>query len=103
MTIKDFAGLATKSTVRWRESAGSPRAGELTDFGVVHGENLRDKHIVWQDGQITDGRDEAALQHVEVRCPCADCGKPLCEHCGYCHSGCFLSADLCAPLQEVQA
>lgn len=65
MTVKQFNKLPYGTAVRWREQALSPRAGELTDKGIVSKE-YGIKAVLWEDGQVTDGRDDWALAAVEV-------------------------------------
>lgn len=42
-------------------------------------------------------RREMADDRPRPAVKCNDCGSPLCDECGECHSGCFLSADTCDP------
>ena len=66
MNVKQFHTLKAGTVVQWREWADSPRAGEITENGVVVIQDGR--HFVrWPDGQETDGRDDWALLCVEVR------------------------------------
>ena len=65
MTRKEFNALPYGSVVRWREQAKSPRAGELTDRGTVK-KQYSVKSILWEDGQVTDGRDDWRLVAVEL-------------------------------------
>lgn len=65
MTLKEFNKLPYGARLRWREQPNSPRAGELTDRGVVK-KQYGVKAIVWEDGQVTDGRDDWALVAVEL-------------------------------------
>ena len=65
MTLKDFSRLEYGTAVRWREGAKSPRAGELTDKGVVS-KQYGVKSVLWEDGQVTDGFDDWALQNIEA-------------------------------------
>lgn len=65
MTTKEFSKLKHGTPVVWREGPLSPKAGELTDTGFVVNQ-AKHQHILWSDGQMTDGRDESALSHVEV-------------------------------------
>ncbi len=63
MTGKEFSRLKYGAAVRWREGAESPRAGELTDRGIVS-KQYGVKSVLWEDGQVTDGRDDWALQNI---------------------------------------
>ena len=64
MTKKDFAKLPYGTIVRWREQPSSPRAGELTDRGSVS-RQFGVKAVLWEDGQVTDGKDDWALESIE--------------------------------------
>ena len=65
VTPKVFQELKAGTRVQWREGSKSPRAGEITEFGIVEVSGSR--HFVkWPDGQETDGSDDWALQSVEV-------------------------------------
>lgn len=65
MSSKEFRKLPYGTVVRWREQPNSPRAGELTDRGVISQE-YSVKAVLWEDGQVTDGRDDWALPAIEV-------------------------------------
>lgn len=65
MTAKIFRRLPAGTKVRWRERANSPRAGEVTETGIVIIQG--DRHFVeWFDGQQTEAFDDWALLQVEV-------------------------------------
>jgi hypothetical protein len=68
MTVKEFNALRPGSLVQWREGAKSPRAGEVTEIGVVVVEGGR-RFAKWPDGQETDNSDDWALQNVEPHTP----------------------------------
>lgn len=65
ITPGDFQKLPIGTRVRWREGEKSPRAGELTDRGVVE-MAFSVKSVLWEDGQVTDGRDDWALRNIEL-------------------------------------
>lgn len=65
MTIKQFRALKPGCKLRWREGKDSPRAGELTDTGILIHDGPR-HFIEWQDGQQTEELDDWALENVEV-------------------------------------
>lgn len=48
------------------------------------------------DAEITV-HDKTIQEDFDEQVKCNDCGKPLCEKCGECHSGCFLSVEVCDP------
>lgn len=65
MSVKEFSRLKYGAVVRWREGAKSPRAGELTDKGIVS-KQYGVKSVLWEDGQVTDGSDDWALANIEA-------------------------------------
>jgi hypothetical protein len=66
MTCKEFKQLKRGTIVQWREGSVSPRAGEVTEIGIVHVSGER-RFIRWKDGQETEGFDDSALRSVEVK------------------------------------
>jgi hypothetical protein len=68
MTPREFKTLKAGTLATWREGMKSPRAGEITEVGIVT--VIGSRHFVkWPDGQETDGSDDWALQSVEVPPP----------------------------------
>ena len=66
LTVKQFQKLPLGTKVRWCEPNKSRAdGGELVDHGVIV-TAFSVKSVQWEDGQITDGRDDWALKNIEL-------------------------------------
>lgn len=66
MTVVEFNKLKPGTPVLWCEGSTSPRAGEITESGIVTVSGGR-RFVRWPDGQETDSSDDWALQNVVLR------------------------------------
>jgi hypothetical protein len=61
MTVKEFQRTPHGTRVLWRW-----RPTDASDLGTVYRDHTKPRgEVRWDDGQTTDGGDEAALRYVE--------------------------------------
>lgn len=65
LTTKRCNTLKPGTVCRWSRPGDPPATGKISVRPDIN--NDKPHHVIeWEDGQITDARDDWALEHVEV-------------------------------------
>lgn len=78
--VERIAGWKLRSEMSDDEVLNTDSASELDDL-IIEARSITQK----------ENQGDETLRGTH----CNDCGALLCQHCGECHNGCFLSADDC--------